>query len=221
LKNANQVIAVNELLAKTITEKTGVKGVVINNLVDETLFKPGKKRNGEIPKALFIGRLEKQKGVEYLIDALSQIQSAIELTIVGEGELEHIIREKIKVVGLENISIVGWKTQEELVSYYQSHDFFILPSLHENNPLVLIEAMACGLPIVATKCNGSEEIVLEEIGVLAEIKNADDLAQKIDWMVNNLGSFDHNKIREEFLGKYSSKVLTQKLISVYQSVINV
>jgi glycosyltransferase involved in cell wall biosynthesis len=217
---ADRIIAVNQQLASTIQQKTGRKQIdVIPNLVDESVFFPRQKAKNEVPKALFIGRLEKQKGIEYLIEALSRLDFELTLTIIGEGALKQEITELVRFHQLENVVMEGWKSQDQIAKYYQSHDFLILPSIHENNPLVLLEAMACGIPVVATLNKGSEEVVNEHNGILAESKNATDLANKIDWMTRHYLSYDQETIREIFLKNYSSRIIADKIMELYRSVL--
>lgn len=234
LQQASKVISVNQLLGQSIQRKVGVKSLCVHNMVDEHRFRLAQNpksvtatsacydTNATVKKALFVGRLEEQKGVVYLLKALGQMDASLSLTIVGEGEQTASLKQLAQLLKLHERHTVhweGWKSQEELVTYYQSHDFLVLPSLHENNPLVLLEALACGLPIVATHCNGSEEVVDASVGVLAEVGNAADLSEKIGWMQTNLHTFDPFMIRRVFDQRYASHVIAKKIFATYQEVL--
>lgn len=168
------------------------KITVIYNAVDETMFTPRSKslcrqklglpQNSKI--ILFVGNLIPRKGVEYLIRALPIILTKIPnvlLVVIGDGpqrnELEHLAKE----LNLEqNIVFTGRISTEKLCLYYGAADIFVLPSLHEGHPMVLLEAMASGLPVVATKVSGNMETVIHgKNGYLVEPKNAHQLANAI------------------------------------------
>ena len=97
----------------------------------------------------------------------------------------------------------------------ESH-FVISSSQHENNPVVLIEAIACGKPIIATSCGGPEDIVNETNGLLAKINDPEDLSQKMLQMINN---YDPQQIRADFEKRFSSMVITPRIIALYKEVI--
>lgn len=165
-KNADSLVANSvglRQLAYNFYDKKEVK--IITNGVDTRYFTPGDK-NGETVKILFVSRLIERKGLQYIIPKLPEIQMAsdkkIRLMVVGDGPYkEELIRITNEYKAQDIISFEGYKDKKEILSYYQEADIFILPSKKEGMPNVVLEAMACGLPIVMTPCEGSRELITD------------------------------------------------------------
>ena len=141
------------------------------------------------------GRLFKAKGYPYLIEAIKNLKSkysGILLFILGEGEERKKLEFQIKKFNLEkNIFLLGQKSN--VIDYLEAGDLFVLSSLWEGLPNAVLEAMACGLPVVATNVGGVPEIIEDNLnGFLVEPKNASDLSSKIDKVFN----LEEDKIRE-------------------------
>ena len=191
--NADALIANSEGLKKLAVDFYDKKTIdVIYNGVDTNKFYPIIKReNGystdnKIIKILFVSRLIERKGLQFIIPKLKEIekksQKKIQLVIVGDGPY----REKLEKIANENrctsmICFEGQKDKAELLSYYQQADIFILPSKKEGMPNVVLEAMACGLPIVMTPCEGSKELVTNN-GIISSI---DTFADKLTELCSN------------------------------------
>ncbi|WP_436515503.1 glycosyltransferase [Ekhidna sp. To15] len=159
---------------------------------------------GESPEdyALAIGRLEEEKGFDLLIEAVSKIQN-LKVKIVGTGTGKNKLAAKINSLDLKHrISLIGEADRMEIRDLIQKCQFLILPSRYETFGNVLLEAMACGKPVVATKCGGPEEILLPECGYLADI-NASDLRHQIERMVENLDTFNSHVIRKIMEERFS------------------
>jgi glycosyltransferase involved in cell wall biosynthesis len=136
--------------------------VSIPNSVDVNCFRPGEDgRRGKVRNICFIGRLAEEKGVRYLIKAMMGVKKewdGIQLYIVGDGPLRSGLEELSRQLGLmDDTAFVGHT--DSVLSYYQEADLFVLPSLSEGLPLSLLEALSCGLPVIATAVGGSREIV--------------------------------------------------------------
>jgi len=141
---------------------------VIPNGVDSDTFKPDDMRvSGKVFKVLFVSRLIERKGLQFVIPQLPALRDELEakgkglrLTIVGDGPYRDTLEVIAKEHGVSDIiDFVGQKDKDQIVPYYQDADVFILPSKKEGMPNVVLEAMACGLPIVMTPCQGSDELI--------------------------------------------------------------
>lgn len=166
-KNAAALVANSQGLKKLAMAFYDKKEIgIITNGVDEKWMNtkaPAHDNNDEI-RLLFVSRLIERKGLQFVLPEIQRInretESRVTLTIVGDGpyrqELERIVAEN----HLSDLVIfVGQKNKAELPAYYQAADIFILPSKKEGMPNVVLEAMASGLPIVMTPCEGSEELI--------------------------------------------------------------
>jgi len=175
---------------------------------------------------LFVGRLNQIKGIKYLIKALCIIKRVIpktRLLIVGYGEERENLERLVKELNIEDSVIFMGKVPNEKVSKYMTaSDVFVLPSLSESFGIVNLEAMACGLPIVATMVGGIPEVVKDgENGFLVEPKNPEQIAEKVLMLLKN------EKLRKEIsinnkekAKKYSWENVVQKLEKIYSEVLS-
>lgn len=196
LKKARHVTVVSEYLKGRVQELVPeIEPEVISMGVDTRKFgRQYRVENyfgqGDKKVVLFVGRLAEKKGVAYLIEAMKQIDAL--LVIVGNGPLRKTLEEQAKQVGKDRIRFLGEKTHEELKKIYASADIFVAPSVtakdgdQEGLGLVLLEAMASGLPVVASKSGGITQIIKDgENGLLCEEKCVWQLAENICALLND------------------------------------
>jgi glycosyltransferase involved in cell wall biosynthesis len=155
----------------------------------------------------YVGRLSEEKGIKYLIEASSLLKEAdvpIKTVIVGEGpsrrDLEALVRER-KLE--EKVFFAGF--QAEVESWLRSFDVFILPSLTEGTPMALLEAMACGIPAVASAVGGVPQVIdsrkngiLVSPGKPEEIKNAVHLLYKDEALRTDISAAAQDTIKAEY-----------------------
>lgn len=180
-KNASHLIANSEGLKKRALAFEDRYAVdIIENGVDNLFFVPGgREKEAEAVVILFVSRLIEGKGLQYLIPELPGIQESVRqktgrgvrLVIVGDGPYRAALEELTAGAGArELVRFEGRKDKDEVQRYYQAADLFVLPSLSEGMPNVVLEAMASGLPIVMTPCEGSKELVTDN-GIITSLKN--------------------------------------------------
>jgi len=156
---------------------------VIYNGIDTTLFKPLEIERID-PKKLnvvYIGNLNLEKGLEYLFEATKGLTEKITLSIVGDGPLRKELTQKYPYA-----HFYGRIPQKEIPRTINQHDLLVLPTLVESFPNVLLEAMACGKPIIATNIYGIPEIVKDQQeGFLIKPKDSKELKEKIEDIMNH------------------------------------
>jgi glycosyltransferase involved in cell wall biosynthesis len=160
---------------------------VIPNGVDVKHFVPQEKslvaNEGVIHLTLGASRLTDRKGIVYLIEALDILRDTFRfsLVIIGDGNAKERLEQLVKDRDLsESISFVGRIPREETLPYYQTADIFVLPSLNEGMSNAMLEALACGLPMITTRTGGADELVKEgENGLFIEQANAQDVARAL------------------------------------------
>ncbi len=183
------------LVASSFTRESLIKNgasadaiTVVPYGVDLERFKPcPTKRQSRTSRLrlLFVGRINQRKGVKYLLEALTLLRgSPIDLTICGRAvddlQLFAPFRSQIEI----RTSVSG----EELVRAYQTADLFVFPSVGEGFGQVLLEALACGLPILSTTHTAAPDLIDDGVqGFIVEPRRADLLADRIDWAVRNRG----------------------------------
>lgn len=178
---------------------------IIPNGVDTEVFYPIEKADSDEFKILFVSRLIERKGLQFIIPQLQKIQDSTEkkvkLVVVGDGpyreQLETITRE-YKVADM--VEFVGQKNKKEIVPFYQNADLFILPSAKEGMPNVVLEAMACGLPIIMTPCEGSKELVQDNGYILLTSEMGEKIRQLLrnKEMLQKLGHNSRRIVEEQF-----------------------
>ncbi|MFH0822094.1 MAG: glycosyltransferase family 4 protein [Pseudomonadota bacterium] len=154
---------------------------VIPNGVDTALFQPVSNPAPSGPcRLLFVGRLQYQKGVDVLLKAQAMLPSDLRcrLTLVGDGPARNDLERMVHTLGLsDSTAFLGWKSRADLPAVYQACDVLVLPSRDEGMPNVVLEAMASGLPVVATAISGNEELVeTERTGLLVPKESVPELA---------------------------------------------
>ena len=143
-------------------------------------------------KFIFVGRLHKQKGLDYLLTAVSKIKNELpinaEFHIIGSGELEKHLMQKCIDLDIKNLfKFRGKIYNADLIREYKSSNIFILPSLYEGQPLTLLEAWAARLPVIATDVGDNKYFVKNEInGYLVPAKNITALSKAILKSLNNV-----------------------------------
>ncbi|MEA4957350.1 N-acetyl-alpha-D-glucosaminyl L-malate synthase [bioreactor metagenome] len=205
LKRADVVLAVSESLKEEIL-KTGIpnidKKVHLNwNTVNINEFKIADddsrynfKNELNIPEKkpiiLFVGNVIKRKNVATIIDAKKQLDSDCVLVVVGDGPLLSSLKEKVDLEKIDDVIFTG--ARSDIANVIQSSSLLILPSYSESFGLVLIEALACGKPVIGSNVGGIKEIITKDVGLLVEPTDSKGLANAIDSILSN------TELREKF-----------------------
>jgi glycosyltransferase involved in cell wall biosynthesis len=236
LKEADKIIVVSNATMRYVLSLGAdpQKIELLYNGVDLERFKPltevkdaVRKKLG-VPKnavvVITVRRLVYKNGVDTLIDsaqiAIKKNPKLIFL-VVGEGPDFAQIKARIEQLGIgNNFRLAGFVSDEDLPLYYNAADFFVLPSKSgEGLPLVALEAMACGLPVVATNVGGISEIMTKDYGKIVPPDNPAALAEAILEFSRRELSALKNGLREIIEQKYSWDKNVEKLVEIYEELI--
>ena len=215
---ANGIITSSKEGFNYINKKYKTTGIhcIIPNFVDTKLFMPLNlpKKKGSI---CFIGRLNEQKNLFSLIEAFQDIPYS--LTIIGSGEQKEAL-EKFAAEKNCNILFLGNLPNYKLPKILNQSEIFILPSLWEGMPKVLLEAMACGLPVIATNVKGNNEIVIDgKNGILCNVEPKSIKNAIINLMENEDLKYRLGRnARRTILENYSLKYLVKKELKLIRSI---
>ncbi|HII30185.1 hypothetical protein COT48_05120 [Candidatus Woesearchaeota archaeon CG08_land_8_20_14_0_20_47_9] len=157
-RHASAVIPNSEGLKELALQTLRCEMEVICNGVDTAQFKPGNKKNskGKV-RLISTGRLIERKGYDYLIKALQGLRN-FELTLIGEGDQEERLKNLASSLNVP-VNFLGRLEHDEIPAQLQDADVFVLQTLNEGMSNSVLEAMACGLPVVTTDVGGTRELV--------------------------------------------------------------
>jgi glycosyltransferase involved in cell wall biosynthesis len=165
---ADAVIVAAEADRRTIIDRYGLEPGplhVIPNYVDTAVFRPMPEVTRDPGRITFIGRLDVQKNLSALLEAVEGLPG-VELTVVGAGPLREPVHAAARR-GSASVTFLGTRPHMELPALLNRSAVFVLPSLYEGNPKALIEAMACGVPVIGTRVPGIQELLVHrETGYL-------------------------------------------------------
>ncbi|MCS3918542.1 glycosyltransferase family 4 protein [Fervidibacter sacchari] len=170
---------------------------------------------------LYVGRLVAVKGLDLLLDAFAQLTQKwrdVELLLVGDGTERGALKHQATALGIrDKVHFVGAQPHERIVLWMNAGDVFCLPSHKEGLPTVLLEALACGTPIVATSVGGIPEIVAEgQVGRLVRSRDPKEMAACIEEVLET--RWDRQRLRDYVAERFSFDVVTRKLLEMYGSV---
>ena len=221
VRNARTVTTVTENLA-TAMKNHGLKNdnyVVLPNVVNLDMFHISEKNNNPC-KIIHISCFEdKSKNISGLLESLKIIDDKgidFQCKLIGEGMDLDLMKEKAKNLQLINkVSFTGLLQGQALANELSSGDFLVLSSNYENMPVVILEALASGLPVVSTNVGGIKEMIDDTKGILVEPRNKEALAEAMIKMIETHNNYDANYLRNSVIEKYGYESVGMFLSRLY------
>lgn len=221
---ADKVLCVSQALADSLMKNFHIKCLVINNMVSDQFFLSSKiERKDQSFKFIAVGAFRKNKGFDILVEAFAHgcFHDNVTLDIVGDGEERELVERLIQQHNLSNqVKLLGTKTPDEVNMLLCNSDCFVLSSRLETFAIVVIEAMAKGLPVIATRSGGPETFLHPEHGILVEKDNIVELADAMKYMTEHSKDYDSAEIRHYCYDHFSQNVIADQIVSVYNQVLN-
>lgn len=223
VRHASAVTTVTDILAKAM-QSHGLRNEnysIVPNVVDINAFKPQPHHN-EVPKIIHVSCFEnKSKNITGLIDALQILEERdikFQFTFIGDGIDFAMIKDYVKKLQhQENIRFTGILEGQDYVGELSSGDFLVLSSNYETQGVVLLEAFACGMPVVSTNVGGIPEIVNENNGILVPPHDPTKLADAMQTMLQTYQNYDANTLRDSVIKKFSNETVGKLLSSLYKT----
>jgi glycosyltransferase involved in cell wall biosynthesis len=186
---------------------------VAPNVVDTEAFAPGDGDEARGQRLLNVAALAEKKGHRFLLEALRDLPEAT-LDIVGDGELRGELQHQATALGLDGrVRFLGERPKGEVAELMRAADLFVLPSLAENLPVVLIEAQASGLPAVATRVGGVPELVDDAAGALVSPADPAALATAIRATLDR--DFDSAALASRARDRYGYEAIRDRWTAIY------
>jgi glycosyltransferase involved in cell wall biosynthesis len=204
------------------------KSITIPNGVNINIFKPLPDNNtakeyeilSKEKVILYVGRLEKEKRVDFIIEIFKNLKnthSDLKLMIVGNGREKESLQTLVKQMSLTDIIFIESLSYEEVPRIMNCADLLIMCSLHEGMPTVVLEALACGLPVVSTDVGDLNHIISSETGCIFKTEEIKDIKDSIsDILLNN--RISKNSCIET-AKNYSWDRVCKSIIGVYYEVL--
>jgi len=168
----------------------------------------------------FAGKLTHIKGVDTLLQAAKNYEDGNTLTLIaGNGELYDELVQLSKKFGLKDVKFLGNVNHETLRKLYNIADVSVVPSRSEAFGLVAIEALACGTPVIATNQGGLPDIITQDFGKLFEVGDSERLSELIQNVLSHKEQYIKTFIESEIKKRYAQDSLIEKLINVYEKVL--
>ncbi|MDE3069876.1 MAG: glycosyltransferase [Acidobacteriota bacterium] len=203
---------------------------VVPNVVDTGVFHPragasaSQAAASQTPvRLLTVAALAEKKGHAFLLDALARLRVGrpVTLDLAGDGELRDTLEARVRDLGLtESVRFHGVRPREEIAELMREADLFVLPSLFENLPCVLIEAMASGLPCVATAVGGVPELIAgpPHAGVLCPPGDAAALAAALAGALGSLDGFQREALAEHARAHFGYAAVGGRWSTIYEEL---
>ena len=223
--SADRVVALGEYLVDDLERYAPRENIrVIPNGIDTSEYRierseSNSKRGDEVVELLYVGRLDPVKGVPYLIAALAKLDNerrTYRLTIVGDGTKRAEYERRCEAMGVaDRVSFEGW--QNDVTPYYAAADVFVLPSLSEGQPTVLLEAQASGVPVVTTDVGGARSIVAA--GQAIPTRDSDALAAAITEVGAEYAREVATDARKSIVDSFSTEQMCTQYLRLYEEVL--
>ncbi|HEY3113562.1 MAG TPA: glycosyltransferase [Gemmatimonadaceae bacterium] len=172
-----------------------------------------------------VAALTKKKGVSDLIEAFNKsfaTEPTVFLVIIGDGAERDRLENRVRELGLTNrVQFLGQLTRADVVQQISMTDAFVLPSLYETFGVALIEALALGKPVVATRSGGPDSVVRPKDGLLVQPGNTDQLAAAMKTLRERYDQYDSLEIRQACIARFGEEFICAQIRRVYDEVLGV
>ncbi len=222
--HTDQLLTVSSALQKNIQSQLHIFSLVVHNMVGKE-FTYIASTTPHPFTFITTGSLIHRKGFDLLPAAFLQVQDSLpadwQMLVIGDGEEHANLQYLINDSGLQNhIRLLGQKTKTEIASLLQNSEVFILPSRGETFGVAIIEALACGLPVVATRCGGPDDIITPDNGVLVPVDDIDALATAIRTMYTTRTQYSHEAIADDCQARFSPQIIARQLTDIFKGVLD-
>lgn len=222
--HVDQLICVSESLKQMVKKHFYQDSIVVHNMIAKSFCNSNfdSITNKKI-KFVATGSLIHRKGFDLLPKAFSLLNlpnEQWELTIIGEGKEYENLTQQIHSTSLQNnIHLVGIKTKEQIAEILKNSSIFLLPSRNENFSVAVLEALACGLPVIASICGGIRECINEKNGLLFPVDDVEKLSQSILYAAQHIDKYDRKAIAEDCQARFAPEVIAKQLTQIFEDTI--
>jgi glycosyltransferase involved in cell wall biosynthesis len=219
----DQLVTVSPFLARALHKYTNGTIQIIGNLVDTEFFRPAQVNLPDEPFIFgVIASLDENKGIDCLLSGFATAfrETPVQLVIVGDGPERAWLEKQAIDLGVQNqISFLGVINRIGIRDFLQNCHVLVSSSYAETFGLTLIEAMACGKPVVSTRSGGPEFFVTEENGILVSAGDVEGLAEAMKDLKARYSAYKAGKIRAYCVERFSKETIVKQLSVIYEGLI--
>jgi glycosyltransferase involved in cell wall biosynthesis len=224
LKRTNGVVAISnytEQLVKSLTSKTWLLPNAVDSRFFDIILTPS-----SIPRFLFVGSLDKRKNPLGLLKACAPFLKANRCTLALAGQFdpagEYGMAFRCEADVLPNIEYLGFLGRDKLAAEFAKSSVLILPTFEDNCPMVVLEAMAAGLPVAASRVGGVPDLVDHDVtGLLFDPENMENMRECIEFLISNpdFRNTAGQAGKKKALEKFHPSRIAQRHVEIYQEVL--
>lgn len=222
-KFADRSIAVSNALSKKISSYDLKCSDIVSNLIDEEKFFPNRSKKTSRKKLTYLtlGGFNEQKGIDILLEAISLWMPEVgscEFIIGGGIDKDGVYKNLAKDLGVDvYINWAGIVERHKVPNLFRNSDVYVLPSRHETFGVVCLEAIASGIPVIASRCGGPEDIINDINGMLINPNDPKELAFALEKISKSVKTFSRAEIRKDFEKRFSTKTTVKTLEKIYKA----
>lgn len=222
--SADVLITVSPALKDVIKKRFDKDAINIPNIVDTRLFTFIPQKDSKFFRFVSVGGLKESKRMDLAIKAFEgtfKDNENVTLTIFGEGPERANLESLIQKYNIGNrVKLMGLQSRECIFEYFKKSDCFVLASQTETFGVAYIEALASGLPVIATKCGGPESFVNDKNGILVPVDDIDALMNAMKYMYYNANRYNRELIAEEVRKQFSPSAIANRLTDLYKDLLS-
>lgn len=219
----DKLLVVSNALKENVKKFTGVSSIVLPNVIGvEFVVKRKIRKPQDVVKFVSTGNLIGRKRMDLIIKALCGLRQRginADVTIVGEGEDRPLLESLINKQNLlDCVHLTGRKTRAEIVTILNDSDVYIMASSSETFGVAAAEALACGLPVIATDCGGPRDFISDVNGIMIPVNDEDKLVDAMIYMIEHHTEYDHSMISADFHKRFSAEAVANQLTEIFGNV---
>lgn len=216
----DRLLTVSNVLSYSIKKHTGLDAMIVPNVLDMTLFDRERCLSSNVYRFVCCAALIKSKAQDTVLRAFAKLKGNVELLIMGDGPERGNLEKLTKELGIESqVKFFGYYKREQMADELTKANCFVLASQFETFGVVYIEAMAAGVPVIATDCGGPRDFVNDKVGVLVPVDDVDALAKAMQDMVDGKVKYNSTEVAQYARDNFSPEVIAAKLSKVYEDVL--
>jgi glycosyltransferase involved in cell wall biosynthesis len=222
-KRAASISCVSSPFKSELEQRFDVPVSVLHNLVDRLFFADDLDRPADEQfKFISIASLDSNKNLALALASFaSELKGArASFTVVGDGPLRDELVAQCETLGISGqVRFLGRLSREGVRDEMMKANCLVLSSNYETFGVVLIEALACGLPLISTRCGGPDDIVNEGNGLLVDVGSQDQLASAMRFIMDNHDKYSGDELRRDALTRFGEAAFVRRVVSVYEQAL--